>query len=125
MCKVELTRFKTSALNDILCEQIITKLSRPIFRSAKSVTAKLRISCTPYMELSIDDDPPSDGYVNCSGSFMLTHAIRDPSALYFSDNCTANRFTSLKISLISLFESYRYKNTCVIVNFENFDLKEK
>lgn len=119
MSDLKLTLFKTSALNVILFEQIMTKLSRPILRSAKSVTAKLKISCTPYMELSMDEEPPSDGYVNCSGNFIDTHAIRDPSALYFSDNCTANFFTSLNTSFFSLFELNRYKKTYTIKYYGN------
>lgn len=51
----------------------MTKLSSPILRSAKSVTAKLKISCTPYIELNIDDEPLSDGFVNCSGNFIDTY----------------------------------------------------
>lgn len=71
--ELKLTLFKTSGLNDTLFEQIMTKLSSPILRSAKSVTAKLRISCTPYIELNIDDEPLSDGFVNCSGNFIDTY----------------------------------------------------
>ena len=62
-------------MNDIVFEQIMTKLSSPIFRSAKSVTAKLKISCIPYIELNIDEEPLSDGFVNCSGNFIDTYLI--------------------------------------------------
>lgn len=93
-------------------EHSITKLSNPILRRAKSVTIKLRISWLPYVELNIDETPGFVVFGNSSGKRIDTHAIRDPSVLYFSDNCNAVDFMSEKMSLPSLLGDLAlYKNT--------------
>lgn len=85
-----LTRFKKSALNVIRFDAIMTRCSKPIFRNAKSVITKLKISCLPYTELSMGDDEATS--LNLSVKRIDTQAMRDPSFLYFSVSFNANSF---------------------------------
>lgn len=92
------TRLRKSVRNVIELLQIITKLSRPILRNAKSVATKLSISLLPYIDRSIIDSAVGSIELNLSVNRIDTHAIRDPSALYFSDNSSATRFGSANTS---------------------------
>lgn len=89
------TLFKKSALKLISVEAISTRLSRPIFGSARSATATLKISLRPYMELSIIS---SGGGLSLSmgGRRMDTQAMREPSLLYFVDKSKASVLRLLK-----------------------------
>lgn len=51
-------------------------------------------------------------FENCSGNRIETHAIRDPSLLYFSDNCNAIAFKSANTSFSALLgELAWYRST--------------
>lgn len=97
------TRFRKSALNDMELEAIKTRLSKPILGKARSATATLRISLWPYNEFSIIF---SDGMGSLSvdGKRIETHAMREPSVLYFVDKSKARFFNNLNGSVSPLLE---------------------